>query len=270
MAQGNFDNGAADYAKTAAHVTRRIAEAALKRIPPLKPGSCVLDLACGNGEVTSLVIESAISAGHRPLPKVLGMDIAEGMVKLYQEKADSNKWGTVSSKVQDAQNLQGVPDEHFDLVFMNFGIMFVPNGVSCTREVHRVLKTGGLAVFTTWKYGGVPHLVGRATEAVGAPRFRLPTDNGWDTKEKLVSTVHGGGFAPEDTQVVIEQTCFERGNADGIVEALGAPFWNPLHDGTLEAKLRWQKALRESLTPTEEASGSVDMISWVCLAKKNQ
>ena len=268
MSQGSFDNGAADYAELAAHVTRHIAEAALKRIPPLISGSRVLDLACGSGEVTSLIIQSALSAGHNPLPTVLGLDIAQGMVKLYQEKADANGWDTVSSKVGDAERLEGVPDEHFDLVFMNFGIMYVPDAVSCTREVYRVLKPGGYAVFTTWKQGGVQQLVGRATEAVGAPRFRSPMDNDWDTKEKLKLTVHGGGFSLENTQVVVEKTCFDRGNADGIVQALSAAFWNPLHDGTSDATLRWQKALRESLTPAEEATGSVDMISWVCFARK--
>ncbi|KAI8650739.1 Methyltransf-11 domain-containing protein [Fusarium keratoplasticum] len=99
MSQGDFDHGASEYAKLAHAVTRNIASAALKKIPPLNSQSRVLDLACGSGEVTSLIIEDAISRGRDPPPTVLGLDIAPGMVKLYQTKADTNSWSTVFSRV---------------------------------------------------------------------------------------------------------------------------------------------------------------------------
>ncbi|RSL82819.1 hypothetical protein CEP51_004921 [Fusarium floridanum] len=269
MSQGDFDHGASEYAKLAHAVTRNIASAALKGIPPLNSQSRVLDLACGSGEVTSLVIEDAISRSLNPPPTVLGLDIAAGMVKLCQAKADANSWNTVFSRVQDAQDLSGISDNQFDLVFMNFGLMYVPNGMRCTKEVYRVLKQGGRAVFTTWNHAGVPKLVADATAAVGAPHFFSPTDNGWDTKKKLVSTVKAGGFKTDNIQVTVEKTAWEKENADGIVEALSSPFWNPLHDGSPEATSKWQKALREQLTPLQQKTGAIDMIAWVCVAEKS-
>ncbi|RSL41236.1 hypothetical protein CEP54_015888 [Fusarium duplospermum] len=211
MSQGDFDHGASEYAKLAHAVTRNIASAALKKIPTLDSRSRVLDLACGSGEVTSLIIEDAISRGNDPPPTVLGLDIAAGMVKLYQAKADANSWSTVFSRVQDAQDLNGISDNQFNLVFMNFGLMYVPNGVRCTKEVYRVLKPGGCAVFTPWNHAGVPKLVADATAAAGAPRFFSPTDNGWDAKEKLVSTVQAGGFKMDDIKVAVEKTTWEKG-----------------------------------------------------------
>lgn len=134
---------------------------------------------------------------------------------------------------------------------MNFGLMYVPDGVRCTKEVYRVLKPEGRAVLTTWNHAGVPKLVADATAAVGAPHFFSPTDNGWDAKEKLVSTVQAGGFKIDDIRVTMEKTTLEQGSADGIVEALSSSFWNPLHDGTLEATSKWQKALRAIDSATE-------------------
>ncbi|EEU41473.1 uncharacterized protein NECHADRAFT_87589 [Fusarium vanettenii 77-13-4] len=270
MSQGDFDNGASEYAKLAHTVTRNIASAALNEIPPLNSQSRVLDLACGSGEVTSLIVEDAISRRHDPPPTVLGLDIAAGMVKLYQAKADSNSWSTVFSRVQDAQDLSGITDSQFDLVFMNFGLMYVTDGVRCTKEVYQVLKPGGCAVFTTWNHAGVPKLVADATTAVGAPRFFSPTDNGWDAKEKLVSTVQAGGFEIGDIQVTVEKTAWEKGSGDGVVEALSSSFWNPLHDGTPEATSKWQNALRQQLTPQQKETGAIDMIAWACVAKKDQ
>ncbi|KAJ4220918.1 hypothetical protein NW759_006988 [Fusarium solani] len=270
MSQGDFDHGASEYAELAHAVTRDIASAALKKIPPLNSQSRVLDLACGSGEVTSLIIEDAISRGHDPPPTVLGLDIAAGMVKLYQAKADANSWSTVFSRVQDGQDLSGISARQFDLVFINFGLMYVPDGVRCTKEVYRVLKSGGCAVFTTWNHAGVPKLVADATAAVRAPHFFSPTDNGWDAKEKLVSTVQAGGFKIGDIQVTMEKTAWGKGSADGIVEALSSSFWNPLHDGSPEATSKWQRALRGQLTPLQKETGAIDMIAWVCVAKKDR
>lgn len=269
MSRRNFDTGAADYAKFAALISRPIASTALKRLPPLSSHSRVLDLACGNGAATAAIVEEALSRGNDPPPTILGLDIAPGMVDLYQQMANSNSWATVSSRVQDAQNLQGVPDDEFDLVFMNFGIMFTPEASECTKEIYRVLKPGGYAVLTTWKDAGIPQLLKRTAASVGAPQTLAPTDNGWDTKERLHSTVQEGGFEEGNIEIDVVPSKWEAGSADGIAQALSAPFWNSLHDGTPEATSRWQKAVRENLTPQQEETASIDMIAWLCLAKKN-
>lgn len=82
------------------------------------------------------------------------------------------------SKVHDAQDLASISDNQFNLVFMNFGLMYVPDGTRCTKEVYRVLKPGGYAIFTTWSHAGVPKLVADETAAVGAPHFFSHADNG--------------------------------------------------------------------------------------------
>ncbi|OGM41102.1 hypothetical protein ABOM_010441 [Aspergillus bombycis] len=269
MPRVDFGTKAADYAAIAHQVSRNIASAALKHTPQLAPSSHVLDLACGSGEVTSVLMENAAAQGDQQLPTIIGLDIAPEMVQLYKERAETNAWTTVSAQVQDAQDLGEFTDAQFDLVFMSFGLMYVPDPARCTREVFRVLKPGGHAVFTTWKEAAVPRLLAQATAAASCSCFTQPTDGAWGTKEKLVSTVKDGGFATHNIQVVVEETKFDRGNGDGIAEALSRPSWNPLHDGTSEATLKWQSILREQMTPTQRENGTLDMISWVCIARKN-
>ena len=175
--QMTFGDGAADYARLARDVTRNIASAALKHTPPLDSRSRVLDLVCGSGEVTSSIIENAVLQGNQHPPAILGLDIAEEMIKYYQDRAESSSWTTVSSQVQDTQNLEGFDDDLFDLVFMSFGIMFVPDASRCAEGVHWVLKPGGYAIFTTWKDAGVPQVVSRAAATLGFQR-PSPTGNG--------------------------------------------------------------------------------------------
>jgi hypothetical protein len=54
------------------------------------------------------------------------------------------EWQTV-----DAQTLP-FPDELFDLVVCQFGVMFVPDKRKAFSEVFRVLKKGGVFLFNTW------------------------------------------------------------------------------------------------------------------------
>ncbi|KAH8758032.1 hypothetical protein F5883DRAFT_428012 [Diaporthe sp. PMI_573] len=121
-------------------------------------------------------------------------------------------------------------------------------------------------VCIVWSCGA--RLMARATTAAKASRPFPAPDSEWNTKEKLISTARSGGFRAENVEVVVEQTKFERGSGDGIVEALSTPFWNPLHDGSTEATTKWQDALRQQLTPEQEEGGAVDMIAWVCVAQK--
>jgi len=265
----DFDSGAADYKKLAEAVNHRVATAALKHVPQPKPGSRILDLACGTGVATSAVMDIVNAQSINPPPTVIGIDIAEGMIKLYQTKVNSEQWNTVSCRVQDCQNLQGFHDQEFQMVLMNFGIMFMPDAPRTVQEIYRVLKPGGHAVFTTWKENVLANLLARAALAVQAPPADLAPKDEWQTDEKLILTVHVGGFKMRNIQVFVEEEVWEGGSADGIVDSYSTPFWNVLKDGTEESNVKWRKAVRKQLTPEERESGSIDMIAWVCVAEKD-
>ncbi|RFN52336.1 s-adenosyl-l-methionine-dependent methyltransferase [Fusarium flagelliforme] len=266
----DFETRAADYVAISQQISHDIASAALKYVPRPNEDSHVLDLACGRGDVTRIIMENAAARGDLLAPAIVGLDISPTMVKMFKEEVESKSWTRASAKIQDAQDLSDFHDDHFDLVFMNFGIMFVPDPIRCTKEVFRVLKLGGYAIFTTWKEPGVPHLLAKAADTVSSTRSSRTTDGEWGTKEKLISTLTHGGFKEKDIQVEVEQTKFQRDTAEEIAEALSVPSWNPQHDGTHEATRKWKSTLLEQMTPAQRDNASIDMIAWVGIAMKKE
>ncbi len=48
----------------------------------------------------------------------------------------------------DIQTLKGIKSNSYDIVFSTFALMYIPDLTKCFKEVHRVLKKGGLFVFS--------------------------------------------------------------------------------------------------------------------------
>jgi ubiquinone/menaquinone biosynthesis C-methylase UbiE len=110
------------------------------RIDP-SPISLALEIAAGTGRVTRH-IRKRIPASA----KLIASDISEDMLAVAAEKLgdpDIN-WQKI-----DAQQLP-FSDNSFDLVVCCFGYMFVPDRPKAFAEAYRVLKPGGMFLFTTW------------------------------------------------------------------------------------------------------------------------
>ena len=111
-----------------------------KRIQSI-PVSVVLEIAAGTGRVTRHIRE------HIPYSaKLIASDISEEMLTVAKK--------TLSHLNIDWQNIdaQQLPfsDNSIDLVVCCFGYMFVPDKAKAFAEAYRVLKQGGLFLFTTW------------------------------------------------------------------------------------------------------------------------
>lgn len=111
-----------------------------KRIDPA-PGSIVLEIAAGTGRVTRHIRERI-----PPSAKLIASDISEDMLAVAKKKLShlDIDWQNI-----DAQQLP-FKDNSIDLVVCCFGYMFVPDKPKAFAEVYRVLKQGGLFLFTTW------------------------------------------------------------------------------------------------------------------------
>ena len=103
---------------------------------PVRPGTRLLDIACGPGYVS----EAAAARGARPV----GVDVAEAMVERARRRCPG-----LSFVVGDALQLP-FPDTSFDAVTMNFGILHVSRPEVALAEAGRVLGAGGRFAFTTW------------------------------------------------------------------------------------------------------------------------
>jgi ubiquinone/menaquinone biosynthesis C-methylase UbiE len=110
----------------------------------LERGARVLDVCCGSGA-------SALVAAERvgPEGRVLGVDLAENLVRRARVKAMIRRLGNVEFQVDDFERLD-VPAASFDAVVCVFGIYLMSDMWGALRRLWRWLKPGGRLAVTTW------------------------------------------------------------------------------------------------------------------------
>lgn len=100
----------------------------------------ILEIACGTGRVTKHL---ATSVKHDTLTAT---DLNADMISVAKEIVNND---TIKWMPADAMELP-FEDGSFDLVVMQFGIMFLPDKEKGLKEAYRVLKTGGKLIYNTW------------------------------------------------------------------------------------------------------------------------
>ncbi|AYC33896.1 methyltransferase domain-containing protein [Pseudomonas cavernae] len=95
-------------------------------------GERVLDVACGTGVLACAAAESVGPGGA-----VVGLDPNEEMLAVARSKSARVEW-----RVGRAESLP-FPDESFDAVVSQFGLMFFEDRSAALREMLRVLRPGG-------------------------------------------------------------------------------------------------------------------------------
>lgn len=108
------------------------------RLAQLVPGDSVLDLACGTGVLAREAVR------HVGPGRVGGVDRNPGMLEVARRLAPEVEWHQAS-----AESLP-FPDDSFDAVVSQFGLMFFADRQAALQETLRVLKPGGRFVFAVW------------------------------------------------------------------------------------------------------------------------
>jgi SAM-dependent methyltransferase len=111
-----------------------------KRIDPATV-SIVLEIAAGTGRVTRHIRERIPASA-----KLIASDISEDMLSEAKKRLNHLD---IEWQIIDAQQLP-FNDNSIDLVVCCFGYMFVPDKQKAFAEAYRVLKPGGMLLFTTW------------------------------------------------------------------------------------------------------------------------
>src|SRR5690606_21750205 len=104
----------------------------------VKPGSACLDVCCGTADWT---VALAKATGEKGIVK--GLDFSKNMLKIGAEKV--KPYPQVELIHGNAMELP-FDDNTFDYVTIGFGLRNVPDYMQVLREMHRVLKPGGMAV----------------------------------------------------------------------------------------------------------------------------
>ena len=144
--QIRFDDGAA-YEKLMGVWSRLVGEEFLDWLA-LPPGLRCIDIGCGNGAFTELLI-----AHCRPV-EVQGVDPSEGQLAFARSRP-----GVGVAKFQQG-GAEALPfaDKSFDAALMALVIFFVPNPAKGVAEMKRVTRPGGVIAAYAWDIfnGGFP------------------------------------------------------------------------------------------------------------------
>lgn len=120
----------------------------------LKPGSKMLDVACGTGQIS-------IPAAKKGLT-VSGIDIAPNSIA-YAKRAAIEQGVDAVFEEGDAELLR-FEDECFDVVASIVGAMFAPRPDKVASEMLRVCKPGGSILMVNWTPAG---MVGQMFKTIG-------------------------------------------------------------------------------------------------------
>ncbi len=152
----------------------------------VKPGTRVLDLACGTGV--------AAAAAARLGARVTGTDFSPEMLAQARRRHP-----TLAFETADAEALP-FADASFDAVIANFGIHHVERPERAIAEARRVLARDGTFAFTFWaaaQDNTAWRLIRDAIAAHGCAEVPMPAGNdAHATPENFSRLVLEAGFAP--------------------------------------------------------------------------
>ena len=143
--KSTYDEASRDYEDAARDFWQYISIRTVDMLD-LKPGDRVLDVPCGSGA-------SVVVAGQRvgPSGRVVGVDYAEQMVAIAQEKARAGGLTNVELSVADMTRLTELELEPFDAVVCSLGLFFADDMAALAGSLFGLVRRDGgrlgLAVF---------------------------------------------------------------------------------------------------------------------------
>ncbi|MGE5649738.1 class I SAM-dependent methyltransferase [Noviherbaspirillum sp. UKPF54] len=174
------------FAPYAADLARRLASA------PLPALSDVLEIAAGTGAATR-----ALAATLPGRVAIVATDLNQAML---DHAAAVGTKRPVAWQQADAMRLP-FADQTFDAVVCQFGAMFFPDKPVAFAEARRVLRPGGVFIFSVWDRIADNEFADAVTTALEAvfphdpPRFLARTPHGYHEQRIIARDLADGGFA---------------------------------------------------------------------------
>ena len=194
----------------------------------------VLEIAAGTGVVTR-ALASALP-GH---VSIVATDLNQPML---DQAAARGTTRPVEWRQADAMALP-FEDETFDTVVCQFGVMFFPDKSIAFSEARRVLRPGGVFVFSVWdriEDNDFADCVTTSLEPMfptDPPRFMARTPHGYCDPSLIERDLAGGGFALPRLDTVAGRSRAESARIPAVAFCQGTPLRNEIEErnGTLSA-----------------------------------
>ncbi|WP_447007528.1 class I SAM-dependent methyltransferase [Saccharothrix isguenensis] len=201
------------------------------------PGHRVLDVGCGNGQVTRLAARRAAHA--------TGLDLSGPMLARARASADEEGVDNVTFEQGDAQVFP-FPPGTFDVALSRFGIMFFADPVAAFGNVRGALRPGGRLAFLSMRdLGDLAPVFAPVFAALGAGP--ASTDAGplsLSDPAVIDRVLTGAGFTDVETEAVDAQGVWGRDVADATEFIMG---WGPVRFALRDASPSTQDEIRESV-----------------------
>ena len=192
-----FEDGAG-YERMMGTWSRLAGEVFLDWLAPA-PGLRWVDVGCGNGAFTELLVERCAPA------EVQGFDPSEAQLAF----ARARPAGRVAQFRQGDALAQPFPDSSFDAAVMALVIFFVPDPVKGVAEMVRVVCPGGTVSAYAWDIlgGGFPLAAMQAEMRELGVTPTLPPSVGVSRMDALHNLWTGAGIeAVETREITVERT----------------------------------------------------------------
>ena len=159
-------------AERIAPIADEVIDAVERRVPVRD--ATLIDLACGTGS-------AALAAAARGA-RLTAVDITPELVAIGARKAEA-AGRSIAWVTADASDT-GLPEGSFDAAISNMGTIFV-EPASMVAELSRLVRSGGVLGFSSWKRGGANPFFDPIVEVLGPPPASGHSPDQWGQSEVI-------------------------------------------------------------------------------------